>query len=131
MAEKSDMDLFLEALDNLPEDIISAKFDGVTSPCKPESKHSACSAFDATVDLHGYTKTEALIALRALLTRTKGKKRRLLVITGKGLNSEDGRGVVREAVYAYLQSAGSLFVREFGFASPKNGGDGAIEILTK
>lgn len=131
MDDKSDMERFLEAIDNLPEDILSAKFDGGTPLRKPEPKRRPGSAFDETIDLHGYTKTEALIALRALLDRTKGRRLKLLVITGKGLNSEDGRGVVREAVFAYLQTAGTLYVREFGFASPKNGGDGAIEILTK
>jgi len=131
MTEKDEMNLFIEAINNLPDDVIRAKFEGRTPERKARVKKPLDTPFDKTVDLHGLTRKEALRVLRATLTSARGKRLRILVITGKGRNSEDGRGVVREAVRDYLEKAGSFFVREFKPASRKNGGDGAFEILTK
>ena len=131
MADMNDKKLFIEALNNLPDDILTAKYDGYLPRKKTQRKAAVESPFDKTIDLHGLTKPEALTVLRNTLSVAKGKRRKILVITGKGKNSEGGCGVIREAVLNFLSKAGSLFIREYKFASSKNGGDGAIEILTK
>jgi len=131
MTKKDEIDLFIEAINNLPDDVIRAKFEGRIPGRKARSKNPPDTPFDKTVDLHGLTRKEALRVLQVTLTSARGKRLRILVITGKGKNSGDGRGVIREAVKDYLEKAGSLFVREFKPASRKNGGDGAFEILTK
>lgn len=122
---------FLEAIEHLPKDIMRAKYDGNSCPEKKRTSVKKTRRFHATIDLHGFTREEALIVLKTALTRAKGKNRTLLVITGKGNNSEGGRGVIREAVLEYLAREGCAFIREFRFASSKNGGNGSIEIETK
>jgi len=131
MTDIRDKELFIDALKNLPSDIINAKYGGYIHHKKEQSKTFDDSPFDKTVDLHGLTKREALVVLRNTLTSVRGKRHKILVITGRGNNSEGGHGVIREAVINFLEKAGSLFVREYRFASKKNGGDGALEILTK
>ena len=131
MSDSNDMDVFINALNDLPDDIMSAKFDGHKPEKKKKVGNIAQSSFDKTIDLHGLTKHDALILLRNTLTLARGKRLRILVITGKGNHSEDNYGVVREAVKNFFDKAGSIYIREYGFASRQNGGDGAFEILTK
>ena len=131
MADKSDKELFIDALNNLPSDILSAKYDGYIPRKEAQPKAVSESPFDKTIDLHGLTKREALVVLRNTLTSASGKRHKILVITGRGNNSEGGHGVIRKAVINFLEKTGSLFVREYRFASQKNGGDGALEIVTK
>jgi DNA-nicking Smr family endonuclease len=121
-------ELFLKALDNLPKDIQSAKYGSLPDTVKPTRPRAV---HDLTVDLHGYTKDRALFRLRIVLNRAKGKGLRILVITGRGNNSEGGVSILRQAVENYLQKAGSPFVREYGPATPEFGGDGAFDIRTK
>jgi DNA-nicking Smr family endonuclease len=131
MTDSNDLDLFIDALNNLPDDIITAKYDGYIHPVRLRQKNIPEAPYDKTIDLHGLTKREALVVLQSTLTHSRGKQLKILVITGKGNKSEGGRGVIREAVQNFLDKAGSLYVREYRFASHKNGGDGAIEIVTK
>ena len=131
MADMNDKELFIDAINNLPDDILTAKYDGYLPRKKLQRKHVPESPFDKKIDLHGLTKAEALAVLRNTLSLAKGKRRKILVITGKGNKSEGGCGVIREAVLNFLSKAGSLYIREYKFASGKDGGDGAIEILTK
>ena len=131
MDESNDLDLFLDALNNMPEDILHAKYNGYVTEKGTERKKMSETHFDKTIDLHGFNKREALVVLRNTLSSSKGKRHRILVITGKGNNSDEGYGVIREAVSTYLDKAGPHYIREYKFASHKNGGDGAIEILTK
>ena len=131
MADMDDKELFINAINNLPDDILTAKYDGYRPRKKARRKDDPESPFDKTIDLHGLIKAEALTVLRNTLSIAKGKRRKILVITGKGNNSEGGCGVIREAVLNFLRKAGSIYIREYKFASGKNGGDGAIEILTK
>lgn len=127
---EDDRELFRKALDNLPADILNAKFEGAPRPKKPD-RSSPRPAHDTVIDLHGMKRAEALARLQAVLERTKGKRRRILVITGRGNRSEDGIGVLRDAVARYLDTSGAQYIREYGAAAPEYGGDGAFEILTK
>ena len=128
---KKDMDIFLDAINNLPDDILRAKYNGYNPKKTKSSQITPKSPFDDTIDLHGLTRREALLNLRNTLTYAKGRRLRILVITGKGNHSEDGYGVIREAVCNFLEKEGKVYIREYGFAPRKNGGEGAIEIFTK
>lgn len=125
------MNLFIDAINNLPDDIIRVKYDGHEPENKRRRKVTSVTLYDRTVDLHGFSRRSALSELRKVLSDSRGKRLKILVITGKGNNSCDGYGVIRNAVLRFLEKAGSLYVRDYGFASKKNGGDGAIEIFTK
>jgi len=131
----NDKELFIDAINNMPSDVMSAKYDGHNFCKKPNkkgrNKATVDAPFDRTIDLHGYTKSEALAVLRNTLTSARGKRQKILVITGRGNNSEERRGVIREAAINFLEKAGSLYIRRYRFASQKNGGDGALEIFTK
>ncbi len=128
--DKNDRDLFLEALEQLPKDVLHAKFDGGPECPKPKRDHPK-SVHDMVIDFHGSTRIQALTRLRAVLEHAKGKKYHILVITGRGNNSEEGYSVLREAVARFLDTAGAPYIREYAYASPEFGGDGAFEILTK
>jgi DNA-nicking Smr family endonuclease len=125
-----DRELFRKALDNLPSDIGKAKFGGALRPRKQRDSRPI-AAHDAVLDLHGMTRTAAVARLNAVLERANGKRRRILVITGRGNRSEDGVGVLREAVARYLETTGAHFVREYGSAAPEFGGEGAFDIVTR
>ena len=125
----NDMDLFREAINNMPDDILSAKFDGGVREKKTNSSKSR-KIFDETIDLHGMNKDEALDTLKTILIKARGTGKKILVITGRGNNSEDGFGVLRDAVRRYLNSEGSKYIREYCQAPQKHGGDGALIVLT-
>ena len=127
----NDKDFFIDALNNLPEDILAAKYDGYIPAKRIKREVISDSPFDKTIDLHGLTKHEAIVVLRNALSSASGKRQKILIITGKGNKSQGGYGVIRAAVQNFLDKAGSLYIRDYKFASQKNGGDGAIEILTK
>lgn len=127
---EDDRELFQKALDNLPSDIRSAKFGGFTGPEKRRRDRSK-PVHDIVLDLHGMTRKTALVRLENTLSLAKGKRRRILVITGRGNRSEYGIGVLRDEVARYLETAGARYIREFGFAASEYGGDGAFDLLTK
>jgi DNA-nicking Smr family endonuclease len=128
MNEK-DRKLFLKALDNLPKDILSAKYDSAPVEDKPAARPRR--VYNMTVDLHGFTKEQAITRLKNILTHSKGKHLRILVITGRGNNSENGIGILRKAVEDYLNKAGASYVRVYNKAAPEFGGEGAFDIKTK
>ncbi len=125
-----DRRIFLEALENLPKDIRNAKYDGAPRSRGTARKTRSRSVYDIILDLHGNTRETALARLRNTLLRERGKYRRILIVTGRGNNSADGMGVLRDAVGRFLETEGAAFVREYGFAGPEHGGDGAYDILT-
>ena len=125
----NDMDLFLDAINNMPDDVHCAKFDGFI---RGKKRHSSPpkKVFDIIIDLHGMKKDEALEKIGYTLKRARGKGQQILVITGRGNNSEDGVGVLRKAVRYYLDRDGSRLISGYCPAPPKHGGEGAIIILT-
>ncbi|MBX7195560.1 MAG: Smr/MutS family protein [Sandaracinaceae bacterium] len=89
---------------------------------------------DATLDLHGLR--EAVVEDRlARWLREQHRKgvRRVLVVHGKGLHSDDGVAVLREAVIRVLEaSIATPLVLAFSSAPPSMGGTGAMLVeLTK
>lgn len=79
---------------------------------------------DDELDLHGMLQEEALSALRYFLreSRLEGH-RKVLVIHGKGLHSENRKGVLKEAVQQALLKDRN--VAAWGEAGRKEGGRGA------
>lgn len=82
------------------------------------------SAADEELDLHGMLQDEAVATVRAFLrtSRLEGY-RKVLIIHGKGLHSENRRGVLKDAVQQVLSKDKN--VAAWGEAGRKDGGRGA------
>ncbi len=79
---------------------------------------------EAVLDLHGLARLDAVEALREFLgTAAAGGLHKVLVIHGKGLHSEDGRGVLSDAVREVLSK--NRNVEAWGQAPNQQGGRGA------
>ena len=84
----------------------------------------------STLDLHGFTQQEAENAVHAFLTKChEHGLRKISIITGKGLHSEDGVSVIRDAVELILTR--SDLVSEKSGAPRNAGGTGAFWIILK
>jgi DNA-nicking Smr family endonuclease len=78
---------------------------------------------DGELDLHGFTKTESLVALSDFLNNAHQLNwQRVRIITGKGINSPGGKFVIREVVMEWLRNQNY----RFSFAKSKEGGAGSI-----
>lgn len=78
---------------------------------------------DAELDLHGYTQAEAQALLYEFLDEANEcGYRRVRIVTGKGLHSPDGIGVIKELTENILTRAGHRFTE----AKPADGGSGAL-----
>ncbi|MGQ0526579.1 MAG: Smr/MutS family protein [Alphaproteobacteria bacterium] len=95
---------------------------------------------EARIDLHGYRLAEAEEALCAFIVRAyAGKKRCVLVITGKGhaeagakLWYEGASGSIRALVPGWLAAPGLKdMILKTHPAQPKDGGDGALYVLLR
>ncbi|MHA1597453.1 MAG: Smr/MutS family protein [Alphaproteobacteria bacterium] len=88
---------------------------------------------EARIDLHGMTQDQAHRALNAFIDAASHAARRcVLVITGKGGRGEGSVGVLREQVPRWLnQSPLRPLVLAFSYATPKDGGEGALYVLLK
>lgn len=87
----------------------------------------------ATLDLHGLTRDKAQSALEPfILDARRAGHRCVLVITGKGLNSEDQTPVLKTAVVQWLARGRlSKAVLAFCPAQPADGGTGALYVLLR
>ena len=84
----------------------------------------------STLDLHGYTAAEAERAVRQFLSEChENGIRKISIITGKGLHSEDGVGVLKTTVQSVLDESG--LVSEKASAPLSAGGSGALWIILK
>jgi DNA-nicking Smr family endonuclease len=76
------------------------------------------------LDLHGFTRDAAIESLRDFLRQSAAAGlRKVLVIHGKGLHSENSQGVLSEAVRQVLSKDRN--VAAWGEAGRKEGGRGA------
>lgn len=84
---------------------------------------------DAKLDLHGLRQAEAQRALFDFLRRAQvGGARMAIVVTGKGVRSEEG-GVLRRLVPLWLQAPHLRdIVVSFGEAARNHGGEGALYV---
>lgn len=86
----------------------------------------------ATLDLHGVKRQEVAARLTAFIINARYHGWYvLLVITGKGLHSTEGKGVLRHAVEEFLHNQGRDQVSEWGRAPRQYGGDGAIVLFLR
>lgn len=84
----------------------------------------------ATLDLHQMTKDEANSAVAEFLKECRENGiRKISIITGKGLHSEDGVGVLRSVAERVLDESGLVSEKK---SAPLNaGGSGALWIILK
>ncbi len=85
------------------------------------------------LDLHGYTKKEAYSKVVSFINRSYGKGYRcVLIIPGRGLNSEGQRPVLKESLIKWLtQSPLKQLVLAFSSARAYDGGLGAFYVLLR
>ncbi len=84
----------------------------------------------ATLDLHGETVSEAEKSIRSFLSEcVDNGLRKISIITGKGLHSSDGVGVLRDTAIRVLDESG--IVSEKCSAPQSAGGAGALWIILK
>lgn len=87
---------------------------------------------EATLDLHGAVRQEVEAKMISFIANARYHGWQvLLVITGKGLHSPEGEGVLRSAVEEFLQRSKSDLVAEWGRAPRRYGGDGAIVLFLR
>jgi len=85
------------------------------------------------LDLHGMTQAEAKTAVDRFLTESRRAKRRcVLIVHGKGLNSKDQIPVLKDGLRAWLsQKHVGKMVLAFATARPQDGGAGAVYVLLR
>jgi len=82
---------------------------------------------EIVLDLHGETCESALNKVIALIQDAKrAKVQSIIIVTGKGLHSEHGQGILRRFVWDWLSQNQHLQIRNFRRAPEKLGGSGAI-----
>ena len=89
---------------------------------------------EARLDLHGMTRDEALDAVGRFIQRSRaGGLRAVLIIHGRGLNSDGGDPVLRPALLAWLGVAAATRAGVMAFApAPRRaGGAGATVVLLR
>jgi len=89
---------------------------------------------EARLDLHGQTREESLRAVERFFLRSRADGHRtVLVIHGRGQNSEAGEPVLRPALHEWLASAAAARagVMAFAPAPPRAGGTGATVVLLR
>ncbi len=91
---------------------------------KPKHKNKYLSPAQDTLDLHEFTREEAALKVENFLKNAKEKKYgRIRIITGKGLHSAGGRGILKEYIENILEHNGL----KYSDAKIADGGSGAIE----
>lgn len=88
---------------------------------------------EGRIDLHGMTLEQAYAALERFIIRSaEAGKRSLLVITGHGLRSETGRGIIREQTPIWLNEPHlRRYILAITQAEPKDGGAGALYVMLR
>ena len=95
-----------------------------------------------SIDLHGYTLEEANKTIEKLIYRSFTEKiNKLIVVTGKGLHSQNERdpyvskdlGILKYSVPEFIENNKSLMniIKEIKDASIEDGGSGAFYIYLK
>lgn len=85
------------------------------------------------LDLHGMTQVEARDAVERFLSESRrSRKRCVLLVHGRGLNSRDSIPVLKQQVKAWLsQKRIGQMVLAFATARPQDGGAGAVYVLLR
>lgn len=90
-------------------------------------------AVQGRLDLHGMSQVEARDAVERFLSESRRmRKRCVLVVHGRGLNSKDSIPVLKQQVKAWLsQKRIGQMVLAFATARPQDGGAGAVYVLLR
>ena len=85
------------------------------------------------IDLHGLTKKEAEIRVRDFLLQSSRRGLRcVLIVHGRGLNSQDSLAVLKANLPTWLTSGpAKKIVLAFATARPYDGGAGAVYVLLR
>jgi DNA-nicking Smr family endonuclease len=85
------------------------------------------------LDLHGFNADDAHNLLLGFVKENYlAGKRCLLVIPGRGKNSPDGRGILREQIqYWLIRDPFKRVLLAFSTAQPQHGGTGALYLLLR
>ena len=135
--EQTDEELFLAAVtsfsshfeDDLPEESLP---ESKAVPRRMKQLKQGNLTPDASLDLHGCLRDEVVGKLRLFLQNAQHQNwQTLLVITGKGLHSEDGRSILRDEAELFISGEGKKLVAEWGRAPRQYGGDGALILFLR
>ena len=81
---------------------------------KKTSKKKKTSVQSLSLDLHGYTRQEAIHVVREQILSwidSSQKSLSLVIITGKGLHSSDGKGVLNREVYDFVRDSYTRYIK--------------------
>lgn len=133
---QNDEQLFLQSVgdlqvrfsDRLPEDEASV----TASPRRMKQLKQGKLASEATLDLHGQQRVDVAGKISFFLQDAVYQGwRTVLIITGKGLHSEDGTAVLRSEAEQFLNAEGRKWVAEWGRAPRQYGGSGALVLFLR
>lgn len=125
---------FKKAIDSVPietfEEIMRKKGDLTVEVRKYTISELRTMMPEATLDLHGMSEAEAKTALQDFLAEAKTEKlRKISIIHGKGLHSQDGIGILKAVVELTLNESG--LVSEAFPPKAQFGGSGALWVILK
>ena len=135
--DQSDEELFFAAVngfsvrfeDHLPEENLPA---AKAVPRRMKQLKQGNLTPDASLDLHGCLRAEVVEKIRHFLQNAQHQSwQTLLIITGKGLHSEDGSSILRDEAEQFLSGEGKNLVAEWGRATKQYGGDGALVLFLR
>ena len=134
--ELSDEELFLQEIgtlnvrfaDNCPAEDLPV----TASPRRMKQLRQGRLAPEATLDLHGTLRDEAIRKLEHFIADSRYQGfRTLLVVTGKGLHSSSGEAVLRNEIEKFLKTSPHKHISEWGRAPRQYGGDGALVLFLR
>ncbi|OQX63414.1 MAG: hypothetical protein B5M55_07205 [Desulfococcus sp. 4484_242] len=133
LSHLSDLVCGAEELDiTFTDEYIEGAVAGVTRKLMQQLKRGRIPVQDY-VDLHGLTKRGAEIRVREFLLRSfRLGLRCVLIVHGRGLNSEDHIPILKERLPVWLKRGPiRKIVLAFSTAQPYDGGAGALYVLLK
>ena len=133
---QTDEELFLTAMGDLPvrfkDHLPENDPQPLAVPRRMKQLKQGKLTPDASLDLHGCQRTEVEEKLRYFLQNAQHQDwQTLLVITGKGLHSDAGKPILRDATEQFLSGEGRTIVAEWGRATKQYGGDGALIVFLR
>ncbi len=131
---QDDEDLFLSSLGQLD---IQFKDQGLDNPKPAEQRRfkqlkQGRLIPDACLDLHGLKRKQVGPKVGFFLQNAVAQNwQTLLIITGRGLHSDEGEAILRNEAESFLRTEGKALVAEWGRAPRQHGGDGALVVFMK